>query len=155
MNLAPSDGRTHGSGLDLPLALGVLVASKQLDAAAVAGFAAVGELGLDGSIRPVPGLVSLAEAMTARYLAAFPTLDPADLRAAYAVLGAQRSAKILGIFTRLCRRDGKPHYLRHIPRVWRLLEGDLSHPALADLDAWFARHLPPARRRVPDEGGAA
>jgi aminoglycoside/choline kinase family phosphotransferase len=97
----------------------------------------------------------LAEAMTERYLAAFPALDPAALDVSYAVLGAQRSAKIIGIFTRLCRRDGKPHYLRHIPRVWRLLEGDLRHPALADLESWFARHLPPALRRIPDEGQAA
>ncbi len=64
VNLAPSDVRKHGAGLDLPLALGVLVASKQLDQADVAGIAAVGELGLDGSIRRVPGLVSLAEAMS-------------------------------------------------------------------------------------------
>lgn len=63
VNLAPSDVRKHGAGLDLPLALGVLVASKQLDQADVTGVAAVGELGLDGSIRRVPGLVSLAEAM--------------------------------------------------------------------------------------------
>jgi len=64
VNLAPSDVRKHGAGLDLPLALGVLVASKQLEQADVAGVAAVGELGLDGSIRRVPGLVSLAEAMS-------------------------------------------------------------------------------------------
>lgn len=64
VNLAPSDVRKHGAGLDLPLALGVLVASKQLDQADVAGVAAVGELGLDGSVRRVPGLVSLAEAMS-------------------------------------------------------------------------------------------
>lgn len=63
VNLAPSDVRKHGAGLDLPLALGVLVASRQLDPAHVAGVAAVGELGLDGSVRSVPGLVSLAEAM--------------------------------------------------------------------------------------------
>ncbi len=63
VNLAPSDVRKHGAGLDLPLALGVLVASRQLEPAHVEGFAAVGELGLDGSIRPVPGLISLAEAM--------------------------------------------------------------------------------------------
>lgn len=63
VNLAPSDVRKHGAGLDLPLALGVLVASRQLEAGQVAGLAAVGELGLDGSIRPVTGLVSLAEAM--------------------------------------------------------------------------------------------
>lgn len=64
VNLAPSDVRKHGAGLDLPLALGVLVASKQLDQSEVAGVAAVGELGLDGSIRRVPGLVSLAEALS-------------------------------------------------------------------------------------------
>lgn len=64
VNLAPSDVRKHGAGLDLPLALGVLVASKQLDQSEVAGIGAVGELGLDGSIRRVPGLVSLAEALS-------------------------------------------------------------------------------------------
>lgn len=64
VNLAPSDVKKHGAGLDLPLALGVLVASKQLDQAEVTNVSAVGELGLDGSIRRVPGLVSLAEAMS-------------------------------------------------------------------------------------------
>ena len=97
----------------------------------------------------------LAEAMIAHYLSAFPALDGDAFRASYAVLGAQRSAKIIGIFTRLCRRDGKPRYLCHILRVWRLLEGDLRHPALADIEAWFARHLPPSLRRVPDAGRAA
>lgn len=91
----------------------------------------------------------LADAMLARYLDAFPNLDRAAFRASYAILGAQRSAKIIGIFTRLCRRDGKPHYLAHIPRIWRLLEGDLAHPALAPVRAWFARHLPPEKRTVP------
>ncbi len=63
VNFAPTDVKKHGAGLDLPIALAVLVASKQLDSSQVAGFGAVGELGLDGSIRPVPGLVSLAEAI--------------------------------------------------------------------------------------------
>ena len=91
----------------------------------------------------------LADAMLARYLAAFPKLDHDAFRASYAILGAQRNAKIIGIFTRLCRRDGKPRYLVHIPRVWRLLEGDLAHPALAQVRAWFDRHLPSERRTVP------
>ena len=91
----------------------------------------------------------LADAMLARYLAAFPELDRDAFRASYAILGAQRSAKIIGMFTRLCRRDGKPRYLAHIPRVWRLLEGDLAHPALAPVRAWLDRHLPPERRAVP------
>ena len=87
-----------------------------------------------------------------RYLDAFPDLDRADFAASYAIMGAQRSAKILGIFTRLDRRDGKPGYLTHIPRVWRWLEGDLAHPALADLRGWFERALPPETRVAPKPG---
>lgn len=86
--------------------------------------------------------------MFERYMAAFPALDRASFEAAYAVLGAQRNAKIIGIFTRLMARDGKPHYLRHIPRVWRLLEGDLDHPILSGLRDWFDRHVP--ERVVPE-----
>jgi len=88
------------------------------------------------------------EAMLERYLMAFPADKPAFL-ASYAILGAQRNAKIVGIFTRLKVRDGKPHYLGHIPRVWRLLEGDLAHPALAEMREWFDRHLPRGARAVP------
>ena len=46
-------------------------------------------------------------------------------------------------------RDGKPAYLGHIPRVWRLLEGDLAHPVLAGLRAWLDRRVPAARRGAP------
>ena len=92
----------------------------------------------------------VAAAMTARYLAAFPALNRERFLAGYAVLGAQRNAKIVGIFTRLMVRDKKPHYLVHIPRVWRLLEGDLKHPALAEVAEWFDRHVPRQIRRVPD-----
>ncbi len=92
---------------------------------------------------------ALVAAMTDRYLAAFPALDRAGFAASMAVLGAQRHAKVIGIFTRLCRRDGKPQYLRHIPRVWRLFERSLSHPALAPVKAWVDTHIPPARRTVP------
>jgi N-acetylmuramate 1-kinase len=93
---------------------------------------------------------SVASAAFERYLAAMPALDRAQFQASYAVLGAQRNAKIVGIFTRLLVRDSKPHYLRHIPRVWRLLDGDLAHPALAGVRAWFERHIPADRRGVPD-----
>jgi tRNA threonylcarbamoyl adenosine modification protein YjeE len=64
----------------------------------------------------------------------------------YATLGAQRNSKILGIFARLAKRDGKRGYLSHIPRVARYLERNLSHPALAQLRAWYGRELPPADR---------
>jgi aminoglycoside/choline kinase family phosphotransferase len=92
---------------------------------------------------------ALASAMFDRYAAAFPGLDRDALKAAYAVLGAQRNAKIIGIFTRLLRRDGKPQYLKHIPRVWRLLEGDLAHPALAPVREWFDKHVPKSQRIAP------
>ena len=61
---------------------------------------------------------------------------------AYAALGAQRNTKIVGIFARLAKRDGKPGYLRHVPRLWRYLERDLAHPRLASLKRWYDRHLP-------------
>jgi aminoglycoside/choline kinase family phosphotransferase len=80
-------------------------------------------------------------AMLDRYAAAAP-LD----RAAYALLGAQRNAKILGIFTRLWKRDGKPRYLAYQPRVWRYLERDLAHPALTAVADWFAANVPAAAR---------
>ena len=65
---------------------------------------------------------------------------------AYAILGAQRATKILGIFARLSKRDGKHGYLRHIPRVSRYLERNLAHPRLAGLKAWFDEYLPPEKR---------
>jgi len=97
----------------------------------------------------------LAARLLARYRDAFPDLDRADFETSYSVMGAQRSAKILGIFTRLDRRDGKPVYLEHIPRVWRWLEGDLRHPALASLRDWFDREAPAATRTAPQRGTAA
>jgi magnesium chelatase family protein len=63
VNLAPSGVRKGGAGLDLPIAIGVLVASGALDPEAVGGLAFIGELGLDGSLRGVPGTVVLAEAV--------------------------------------------------------------------------------------------
>jgi len=97
----------------------------------------------------------LRNAMTERYLAAFPGINRAAFRRSAAILAAQRNAKIIGIFTRLWRRDGKPQYLDHIPRVWRLLEADLQEPALRGVAGWLKRHLPPALRRAPDWRSAA
>ncbi|KPF91114.1 aminoglycoside phosphotransferase [Novosphingobium sp. AAP83] len=64
-----------------------------------------------------------------------------DFRADYARLGAQRNAKIVGIFVRLWKRDGKPRYLDYIPRVWAAMERDLAHPALAPVAAWFDANI--------------
>jgi aminoglycoside/choline kinase family phosphotransferase len=66
----------------------------------------------------------------------------AEFLADYARLGAQRNAKIVGIFVRLWKRDGKPRYLELIPRVWALLERDLMHPALSPLSEWFDANIP-------------
>lgn len=97
--------------------------------------------------RDVPG--EIAAAAIARYLAAFPGIDGDAFAAAYAVIGAQRNCRIAGTFTRLWKRDGKSGYLAYMKRVWRLIEGDIAHPALAPLAIWFARHLPPEMRGDP------
>ena len=124
------------------------------------GPAAVGVLDFqDGLIGPKAyDLVSLLqdarldvpEALEARLLDRYcsaraaqePQFSGEIFRSLYATLGAQRNSKILGIFARLAKRDGKRGYLAHIPRVMRYLERDLAHPALADLRAWYARELP-------------
>jgi aminoglycoside/choline kinase family phosphotransferase len=83
----------------------------------------------------------LRNALWKRYLNAFPSLNPNHLIEAGTILSAGRHAKIIGIFTRLAVRDQKPHYLPHIPRVWRLLEDCLIHPSLQELKDWFDRNI--------------
>lgn len=73
-----------------------------------------------------------------------------EFEADYARLGAQRNAKIVGIFARLWLRDGKPRYLEMIPRVWAAMERDLAHPALAPVAEWFAVNIP---QHLRDTGG--
>jgi aminoglycoside/choline kinase family phosphotransferase len=68
--------------------------------------------------------------------------DPALFVKIYATVAAQRATKILGIFSRLDMRDGKPQYLRHMPRLWGYLQRSLAHPALAPLRAWYNTHVP-------------
>ena len=76
--------------------------------------------------------------------AADPGFDMSGFATAYAIMGAQRATKILGIFARLDRRDGKPQYLAHLPRVRAYLARDLAHPALARLKGWFDAQMPGA-----------
>jgi aminoglycoside/choline kinase family phosphotransferase len=90
----------------------------------------------------------LERAMLDRYLSQADAGD--DFEADYARLGAQRNAKIVGIFSRLWKRDDKPRYLAFIPRVWDAMERDLKHPALAPVAEWFARNIP---QEVRDTGG--
>jgi hypothetical protein len=103
---------------------------------------------LDDARRDVPA--DLRRQMIERYLAAFPALDRSAFLRSAAILSAQRNCKILGIFTRLWRRDGKPRYLVHLPRIWRLLEQELSHPALDPIARWLDRHLPHSARQISE-----
>ena len=90
--------------------------------------------------------VELEAAMLRRYCDLAGTGD--GFEGDYAVLGAQRNAKIVGIFTRLAKRDGKPRYLSLMPRVWLAMERDLVHPALAPVADWFAANIPAEIRAV-------
>ena len=97
----------------------------------------------------------LEEEMIGRYCERAGVADPERFRAHYEILGAQRNTKILGIFTRLWRRDGKTQYLALQPRVWGYLERSLAHPALAPVRAWFAASVPAAKRAAAWPEGAA
>ncbi len=70
------------------------------------------------------------------------SFDAGGFALIYATLAAQRATKILGIFARLDRRDRKPQYLRHMPRVWAYLQRALAHPALSPLKSWYRAHVP-------------
>jgi N-acetylmuramate 1-kinase len=96
----------------------------------------------------------LEEEMLERYYQAASVADREAFRAHYEILGAQRNTKILGIFTRLWKRDGKPHYLPFQPRVWAYLERNLSHPALAPVRSWFDANVPAEQRSAAWASGS-
>ncbi|WP_414472338.1 tRNA (adenosine(37)-N6)-threonylcarbamoyltransferase complex ATPase subunit type 1 TsaE [Microvirga sp. M2] len=77
-----------------------------------------------------------------------PAFDVSAFARAYAIMAAQRATKILGIFARLDRRDHKPHYLKHLPRIEAYLVRNLAHPALAKLKVWYENYLP---RLIPHD----
>jgi N-acetylmuramate 1-kinase len=89
----------------------------------------------------------LETAMLDRYKRITGAGDAFDI--AYHVLGAQRNAKIVGIFTRLWKRDGKQRYPGLCPRVWGYLERDLRHPALKPVCDWFDANVPAEMRGDP------
>ena len=92
----------------------------------------------------VPESIELA--MLTRYVktrrTADPTFDPAAFAQQYAIMSAQRNTRLLGTFARLNRRDGKPQYLRHQPRIWTYLNRALAHPALEIYREWCIAHVP-------------
>lgn len=108
---------------------------------------------LQDARRDVPA--ELETSMFDRFCEATSIADRDRFRAHYEILGAQRNTKILGIFTRLWKRDGKPQYRALQPRVWGHLERNLAHPALAPVRAWFDAAVPPAARAAAWEEEAA
>ena len=86
-------------------------------------------------------------AMIDRYVAA--TGSDAALERAYWALAAQRNTRILGVFTRLWKRDAKPGYRQFQPRMWGLLERDLARPGLEPVRDWFDANIGPEHRREP------
>jgi N-acetylmuramate 1-kinase len=71
------------------------------------------------------------------------SFDPAGFAELYAIMSAQRNTRLLGTFARLNRRDGKPQYLRHQPRIWTYLTRSLAHPLLARAREWYSANVPP------------
>ncbi len=118
---------------------------------AVAGSAAYDLISLIEDARRTVS-PELAETATRHYLAAMKQqgspVDEAQFRHEMAVMAAQRNAKIVGVFARLYTRDGKARYLAFLPRVWGYLARDLSHPAMAGLQAWYDRVIPRDKRAV-------
>jgi len=92
----------------------------------------------------VPEALELA--LLTRYIkarrASDDTFDPVGFAELYAIMSAQRNTRLLGTFARLNRRDGKPQYLRHQPRIWTYLTRSLAHPALARVREWYSAHVP-------------
>lgn len=82
-----------------------------------------------------------------RYLGAT-SLDERDFRLGFALMAAQRHARIIGLWIRLLRRDGKPEYMQHMARCWNYFEHALQHEALRPLRLWVDRLLPPSLRRI-------
>ncbi|WFU72579.1 tRNA (adenosine(37)-N6)-threonylcarbamoyltransferase complex ATPase subunit type 1 TsaE [Bradyrhizobium sp. CB2312] len=93
----------------------------------------------------VPENVELT--LLSRYIKArrsgYASFDAAGFAELYAIMSAQRNTRLLGTFARLNRRDGKPHYLRHQPRIWTYLQRSLAHPALSSLRDWYLTNVPP------------
>ena len=100
---------------------------------------------LEDARRDVP--VEIERAMIDRYVTAAGNREAFET--AYWALAAQRNTRILGVFTRLWKRDNKPHYRQFQPRMWGLLERDLNRPQLTPVREWFDRNVSPAHRLEP------
>lgn len=100
----------------------------------------VASLAMDARVTVPPAIEKATVDAYVRARRAAGAFDRASFEEAYAIMAAQRNSKILGIFVRLDRRDGKPHYLKHLPRIRDYLRRALAHPALAGLRAFYESH---------------
>jgi len=139
-NLMCLPGRPHIAGLGLLDYQDALLGHPAYDLVSL----------LEDARRDVPK--ALRAAMLNHYLEVADATDMATLKHHFNILGAQRNAKIIGIFARLSRRDGKHGYLAMIPRVWRLLEEDLDRLGAHGLTAWLNEHAPREWRARPLPG---
>jgi hypothetical protein len=100
---------------------------------------------LEDARRDVPP--EIERMMIDRYVAA--TGHGPEFERAYWALAAQRSTRVLGVFTRLWKRDDKPRYRQFQPRNWGLLERDLAQPHLKPVRDWFDANIAKEHRREP------
>lgn len=137
-NIMLVEGRTGVTGFGLLDFQDALAGHPAYDLASV----------LEDARRDVPPKIE--RAMLDRYMAAT-GCDPC-YETAYWALAAQRNTRIIGVFTRLWKRDGKVHYTGYQPRMWGLLERDLAHPSLAALKSWFDANVPAEKRAAAWQG---
>ena len=104
---------------------------------------------LQDARRDVPE--ALEQELLETYLKHSPEIDREQFLTTYAILATQRVSKIIGIFCRLWKREGKDAYLKHLPRQWAYLDRNLAHPALSDYAEWIHRNVPPDRRQLLEE----
>ena len=121
VNLAPSGVRKNGAGLDLAVAVGILVAEGVIPADAVAGASFLGELGLDGSVRRVPGMVPLVAALSGTSV-----VVPAGCGSEAGLVGRHQVREV-----------------RNVAELMAALRGDGPWPAMADETVAPILHLEP------------
>ena len=110
-----------------------------------------GELRRTAHVRVVHATAVLVDGLDCWFLGCSfdQPLSEEEFRRAYWTLAAQRNTRILGVFTRLWKRDNKPGYRRFQPRMWGLLERDLAQPHLKPVRDWFDKNILAEHRREP------
>ncbi|MBO5998044.1 MAG: phosphotransferase [Alphaproteobacteria bacterium] len=103
---------------------------------------------IEDARRDVPK--NIREEILNGYIKAFPKMDKDLFMRSYHIVAAKRHVRVIGVFTRLKARDGKDKYLKHIPRVWKLLEEHLDEPYMQPLKNWLDKVVPTNLRKTPE-----